>query len=98
VQVQKETIQTYQESVSTMTLILSGVGAISLLVGGIGIMNILLVSVTKRTREIGIRVAIGARPRDVRAQFLIEAILTSSIGGLGPRVRVALRLARVALR
>jgi putative ABC transport system permease protein len=82
VQVQKEAIETYEESVNTMTLILGGVGAISLLVGGIGIMNIMLVSVTERTREIGIRMAIGGRPRDIRTQFLVEAILISFLGGL----------------
>lgn len=82
IQVQKEAIQTYQESVNTMTLILGGVGAISLLVGGIGIMNIMLVSVTERTREIGIRMATGARPGDIRTQFLVEAILISFFGGL----------------
>jgi len=82
VQIQKEAIETYEESVRTMTLILGGVGAISLLVGGIGIMNILLVSVTERTREIGIRMAVGARPQDIRAQFLVESILISFVGGL----------------
>ncbi len=82
VRVQKEAIETYQETVDTMTLIMGGVGAISLLVGGIGIMNIMLVSVTERTREIGIRLAIGARPRDIRTQFLVEAVFTSILGGL----------------
>ena len=82
VQVQKEAIETYEESVNTMTLILGGVGAISLLVGGIGIMNIMLVSVTERTREIGIRMAIGGRPRDIRTQFLVEATLICFLGGL----------------
>jgi len=81
VTIQKEAIETYEESVNTMTLILGGVGAISLLVGGIGIMNIMLVSVTERTREIGIRMAIGARPCDIRTQFLVEAVLISLLGG-----------------
>ncbi|MEE8594082.1 MAG: ABC transporter permease [Candidatus Bipolaricaulota bacterium] len=82
IRVQKEAIETYKESVSTMMLILGGVSAISLLVGGIGIMNIMLVSVTERTREIGIRMAIGARPQDIRTQFLVESILISLLGGL----------------
>jgi putative ABC transport system permease protein len=85
---------TLHQTSSTLTALLAGIAAISLVVGGIGIMNIMLVSVTERTREIGLRMAIGARGRDVLVQFLVEAITLSVAGGV---IGIALGFAASAI-
>ncbi len=81
VQTQDDIVALRTQTTNTMTQLLAGVAFVSLVVGGIGIMNIMLVSVTERTREIGLRMAIGARGFDVLLQFLIEAVVISSVGG-----------------
>jgi putative ABC transport system permease protein len=79
---QTDALKQFGQFINILTFVFGGVAAISLLVGGIGIMNIMLVSVTERTREIGLRQAVGAAPRDIQVQFLSEALMLSLIGGV----------------
>jgi putative ABC transport system permease protein len=94
----KEIANMLTGTTQVLTGLLGAVAAVSLLVGGIGIMNIMLVSVTERTREIGIRLAVGALEREVLTQFLVEAVVLSSIGGLiGVAVALVVSLSLVDL-
>jgi len=82
VRTQSEVADLMNQTQSIMTMLLGGIASVSLLVGGIGIMNIMLVSVTERTREIGVRMAVGATEKDVQRQFLVEAVTLSMLGGV----------------
>ena len=94
IQNQAQLLSTVSSVTDTLTLLLAGIASISLVVGGIGIMNIMLVSVRERTREIGIRKAIGAKKRDILAQFLVEALALSLLGGLiGAVIGIGISLA-----
>jgi putative ABC transport system permease protein len=96
VQTQEEVAQAATETSRIMTLLLASIAAISLFVGGIGIMNVMMVSVTERTREIGLRLSVGARARDVLLQFLNESVILCLIGGVGGIVLGALATEAIA--